>query len=346
MTHIAKTIAAVATGTDPDVALIKNRANPLTNDLVEGVIARSQCHYAGRRPKTPTGMPTDMDLASYMLALHARRAVVEIDGYSRLTPRMSADDVRHIGDVRFGQVIGLVSHAEYLSFGLRLQDVSVVGSDGYTEQVGQPRSFTLMAPNGDWHAGPGKLSWRERVDEAQFNQHHGLTLSDIQSFVHRNRVQSVMCSPYLTAKCLQMRIEDQINHFSRPRRSGMEGGVPVTRHQNVASEIVPSFTMQLEGFELVGEYAQDICSDAELQQLYAWRQLVQWLVRIDEYAFYLHGMQDGYTAPCVRGIDWQPTGDGQAWLQLHPDLALTYQLRHVSRATVAQRVPLAAVSQA
>lgn len=340
----AKTVAAIATGTDADVALIKQRNVPLTASLVAAVVARSQCHYAGRRPKAPTKTPTDMDLASYLLALSQRQAVVAIDSYERLTPRVDQADVRHVGDVRFGHVVGLVSHREYLSFGLRLLDASVVGSDGYTEAVGQPRSFTLLAPNGAWHTKPARLSWRERWDEAEFNRVHQLSLADIQHFVHRNRAESVMGSPYLAAKCLLVRLEDEIEHFRKPPQAF--GVSSIKRHVDVASEIVPSFTMGLEGFSLTGDYPYDICSFQHLNQLCQWRQLVQWVVRIDEYAFYRYGLVGSYTAPWVRGTTWQPTGEGQARLALHPDLALTYHLRYVSRATVAKAVPLAALAQA
>ena len=342
--HTANTIKAIATGTDRDVRVIKDRATTITQALVDRVLARSQCHFAGRRPKAPGATPTDMDLASYLLGLYRRQAVVTIDGYQRLTPRSDQDDVRHIGDTRFGTIIGLVSHQEYLSFGVRLQDASVIGSDGYAEEVGQARSFTLLAPNGDWHAGPTRLGWRQRADEAAFNQHHKLALPDIQSLVHRNRAESVTGSPYLAAKALLLRLDDEIKHFSRPAPS--DGAAATRLYTDVASEIIPSFTMQLHGLKLVGGYQLDICSYTYLAQLYQWRQIVQWLVRINEYAFFLHGMQSDYVGHWVRGTSWQHTRGGQAQIELHPDLRLSYQLRYVSRMAIAKHVPLAAVHEA
>ena len=342
--HTAKTITAIATGTDRDIRVIKDRTTTITQALVDRLLARSQCHFAGRRPKAPGTTPTDMDLASYLLALYRRQAVVSIDGYQRLTPRSDQTDVRHIGDTRFGTITGLVSHQEYLSFGVRLQDASVIGGDGYTEQVGQARSFTLLAPNGDWHAGPTSLGWRERADEATFNQHHQLSLPDIQSLAHRNRAESVTGSPYLAAKALLLRLDDEIEHFRRP--TSADCAATTRSYNDVASEIVPSFTMQLHGVELVGEYPSDICGRTHLSHLYQWRQIVQWLVRINEYAFFVHGMQSDYVGHWVRGTSWQHTGQGQAHLELHPKLQLSYQLRYVSRMAVAKRVPLSAVREA
>lgn len=342
MTHnTAKTITAIATGTDPDMRHISNRSQALTAELINRVIARSQCHYAGRRPKAPTRTPTDMDLASYLLALYQRQAVVSLSPYYRLTPR-TEEDVRHIGNTRFGTIIGLVSHREYLSFGIRLYDASVIGSDGWHETVGRARSFTLLAPTGDWHTTPGNLAWRERADEAEFNRHHQLSLGDIRNLVHRNRRESVMGSPYLVAKCLLTRLNDEIEHFKRPTHSMK---VPyVQRYGDVISELVPCFTMRVTGCNLFGNYPLDICDRTYRAQLYTWRQLVQWLVRIDEYAFFEYGLSSGYTAPWVRDRSWQPTGEGRARLLLHPNLSLSYHLHYVSRMTVADEVPLVALA--
>jgi hypothetical protein len=104
--------------------------------------------------------------------------------------------------------------------------------------------------------------------------------------------------------------------------------------------------MQLHGVQLVGEYPSDICVRTHLSHLYQWRQIVQWLVRINEYAFFVHGMQSDYVGHWVRGTSWQHNGGGQAHLELHPNLVLSYQLRYVSRMAVAKRVPLAAVREA
>jgi len=150
-----------------------------------------------------------------------------------------------------------------------------------------------------------------------------------------------MSAAYLVNKCLLIRLDDQIAYFRRQLRVDQLQAPAVVRHQDVASEIVPSFTTQVEGFELTDEYRMDICSTTYLKQLITWRQQVQWLTRVNEYAFYLHGMQGGYTAPWVRGPQWQQTGEGQARLQLHPDLAISYRYQLVSRATIAQVVPLA-----
>jgi hypothetical protein len=335
----AKTITAIATGTDADITLICDRSQTLTAELVNRVIARSQCHYAGRRPKAPTRTPTDMDLASYLLALYQRQGVVSLSSYERLTPRLE-QDVRNIGTTRFGTITGLVSHREYLSFGIRLHDVSVIGNDGFHEQVGQARSFTLLAPTGDWHAEPGKLAWRERADEAVFNRHHRLSLGDIKTLVHHNRRESVMGAPYLVAKCLLIRLDDEIKHF---RRHTSGTSVPgIRRYHAVGSELVPCFTMGVHGFTLVGTYSLDLCTHAYLAQLYAWRELVQWLTRIDEYAFFRHGLTTKYTAPWVRDLFWQSAGEGRARLHLHPNLWLSYHVRFVSRQAIAVAVPLVA----
>lgn len=338
----AKTVAAVATGMDADIVWIKDRTAEITQDRVDAVTSRPWCGFAGRRPKPVTETPTDMDLVSYLPSLLRRGAVIEIDAYTRLTSRVD-DAARRVGDVRFGQVVELVSHRSLLSFGLRLFDVSVVATDGYKERVGAPRTFTLLAPNGDWHAGPTKLNWQERADEAAFNDLHQLYLDQIKTFVHRNRVQSVMSAAYLTNKCLLVRLDDQIDHYRRQLRVDQSRTPALVRHRDVMSEVVPSFTMQVEGFELTGEYQVDICSTAYLKQLIAWRQQVQWLTRVNEYAFYRHGMAGGYTAPWVRGLEWQHTGAGQARLQLHPDLAISYQYQLISHATRATAMPLAPV---
>jgi hypothetical protein len=337
MTRIANTIVAVATGIDPDIRLIRDRSRPLTTELIYAVIARSQCHYAGRRPKAPTSTPTDMDLASYLMTLYQRRGVVALTPYTRLTPR-TEHDVRHIGTTRFGTLIGLVSHREYLSFGLRLYDASVIANNGFTEHVGQARSFTLLSPTGDWHVLPGSLDWHERADEALFNQHHQLSRSDITTFVHRNRRESVMGAPYLVAKCLLMRLCDEIAYYERAEHTTAVVGI--RRYQAIAGELVPSFTMRIHGFTLTGTYQVAECNQGYREQLISWRQLVQWLTRINEYAFFLHGQAQDYTAPWVRDTTWQPTGDGRATLALHPNLSVSYHLRYVTRTAKADAVPL------
>jgi hypothetical protein len=145
------------------------------------------------------------------------------------------------------------------------------------------------------------------------------------------------------AKALLLRLDDEIEHFRRPTSSA--GAATTRSYTDVASEIVPSFTMQLHGVELMGGYPSDICTRTHLSHLYQWRQIVQWLVRINEYAFFVHGMQSDYVGHWVRGTSWQHIGEGQAQIELHPDLRLSYRLQYVSRMTVAKRVPLAAVHE-
>ena len=352
--HIAKTVQSVAAVSNPVTAAIVNRAQPIDIGFVHRVISLTQFTWHDRRPRLALDSKDgkrghDLDLLSVMVELARRKARIKLPGYENMLPWQVTAGEQHVGTDRYGQIMRLVSHKEHLSFSVRIRDESLYQHE--TGQFGAPRNYSMVGYNGVWNPGWRGVSWRFSEDEAEFfaKQHllHDGELS-FKYYVHPHRRQSFGSAAYLNAKLLCMRFEDESAFWASELKRLAELGikmpndlvkeVPAVLEKGPTKNVfVRRFVMKLNGPKLRGEYQSVSNDEAGYRQAYLRHQeiiedllpLIQFVVRADEAAFYLYGMESVFTPWWIKGPKWhkgtrltlQSTG---ATLNITPGLSLSY----------------------
>lgn len=361
--RVAKTVQAVANRRNPLVRRLLDRTQALTPAFVARVIKQTQFGFAGRKPRvslddTGAPRPTDMDLFSFLVGALARNAIIEIPYYVNRTPKQLTEHTRHIGMGRFGKLIDLVAHREHLSLSVTIIDQTMVTSDpvSFTEASGQPRTYLVVDYTGNWYRGCYGVGFKPTPAEAAFQKRYLLNTEGQNRFkrpLHPNRRESIFGAPYLCAKLLLTRIEDELAHTRREltRQETEQAITPFDAYAPTiivgekASIMVPTFTVSLMGDHLAleGDYAA--CADyVEARSLYVtleqFRTRVQFIVRAAEIAFYHHGLKTNAVAPWIKGISWQTSASADphvtmACIRLTNSLTLRYKADMVSKAVAA-----------
>lgn len=335
---LAKSIATIINGTDPLAARIRDRSFPLTEKFVNQVTSLLLIGYPGRRPRARVdhkghARPTDMDLASFLVSLLDKPTIIELPTYTARLPRTIFTSERHLSSQRYGQLLALSSHREHLSFGVTIKDMSIIcRSPREEDRLGTPRTFNIVTYDGSWHQGWQGVSWQFRKDESCFRERYDL-LSDrhhqgYQYFVHPNRRQSIFSRAHLLLKLLVNRIEDEIQYWSSGSRPAIATGQSsVVKRERGKHILVPTFVMRLTGLPLYSTYLPIGDDTGELTQshlhfLTTIRTKVQFLVRLNEYAFYRYGREQDYVAHWIRNGRWHHFGQTSLY-RTHASLILT-----------------------
>ncbi len=352
---LAKSIVTIINGTDPLAARIRDRSFLLTEKFVNQVTSLLRIGYPGRRPRRLVNAkgkprPTDMDLASFLVHLLEKPTILELPSYTTALPRMVFASERHLSDRRYGNLLSLSSHRENLSFGVTIEDMSLMQRSPLEEDVlGSPRTFLIVGYDGNWHKGWQGVSWQFRRHEQDFRDHYELSADSehrgYQYFAHPNRRHSIFSRAHLLLKLLWQRLDDEISHHGCVE-STRDNPIPAVRQERGKHCLVPTFTMSLAGLPLQGTYpvVHDDWGDytmGRLQFLKRMRIKVQFLVRLNEYAFYQYGRERNYVAHWVKGGCWHHF-DGtsphrrHATLTLASGVALGYTTDTVSKKVAAR----------
>lgn len=351
--HIAKTVRAVADCTNPLVSQILNRDISLNLNFAKLVMAQTQLSYHGRKPKPSRNsegqvQKTDLDLLSLLADLYKRSARVEIASYNNKLPWQAYADQQHVGGTkRFGQITGLISHRELLSFSVQVNDESVLNSSGVGPSMGASRTYMLADYEGSWNQGWHGFAWDMSPEEKSYLERRNLLVDgnvDYEDYVHRNRRQSVLGAPYLMLKLLWQRIEDEICFFKRELKRLEYSGVECPSNLESESRFrlavggsksvsVPVFTMQLDGLNYTGEYVPVSTDTLGYRLAYhsiaflssRMRPLVQFMVRADEVAFYRFGLETDFVPNWIKGISWNHSVKDSSSIELGNTLKLSYQ---------------------
>jgi hypothetical protein len=257
-----------------------------------------------------------MDLASFLVHLVEKPTILELPTYTAALPRMVFASERHLSDRRFGLLLSLSSHREYLSFGVTIDDMSIMRRSPLEEdRLGAPRTFLLMSYDGQWYSGWQGLSWQYRESEAGFRERYDL-VSDAQHrgyqyFVHPNRRHSIFSRAHLLLKLLSERLEDELTYYRRYYSDTDQGDQPTPQKQTPGQHVlIPTFVMRLTGLPLHGDYpdADSLTKTAikvHLDYLRGMYSYVQFLVRCNEFAFFSYGRKQDYVAPWIRNGRWR-----------------------------------------
>jgi hypothetical protein len=335
---LAKTVACVVYGTDILAARIRDRSSPLTAALVNRVTSLPLIGYPGRRPRARVDCkgqtrPTDMDLASFLVSLLDKPTIIELPAYTAGLPRSILASERHLSSQRYGQLLALSSHREYLSFGVTIEDMSIMRRSPLEEDcLGAPRTFNIVTYDGSWHQGWQGISWQFRKDEFGFRERYDLLADShhqsYQYFVHPNRRQSIFSRAHLLLKLLVDRIDDELQYWSSDSRPTIGVSQPaLIKRERGKHVLVPTFVMRLTGLPLYGSYPPITDDTGEqvrsrIHFLTTIRTKAQFLVRVNEYAFYQYGREHDYVAHWIRGGQWHHFGQTSQYRR-HASLVLT-----------------------
>lgn len=202
--------------------------------------------------------PTDLDLACFLAALAAKKAVIALPKYSSRRPRVERVDEYVINkDMRHGQVIGLIANKDVFSFSVRIQDMNVVRqSEDGPDEIGAPRNFMLVDMDGTWHDGWKSIEFMPNKKMNSWLEDNRLWTGNtvhFQNFVHPNRWISFYGAPYLATKILIQRLEEECRFYRQEENRLLELGIvmpeplAVPRHTSTA----PSNSIQVTTLEAV-----------------------------------------------------------------------------------------------
>jgi hypothetical protein len=329
--HVAATLKNILD--NPTMQFITDRSLPL-DDVVELVQKYWTVDMYTRKPGPAliNGIfeGTDLDLAVFLSGLADRGAVLNLPRYKSMRPttlregeRLSSKENRH------GKIMGLVSNKEVFSFSLRIMDMNVMT----TEAVGEPRTFSVTTPDGNWYDGWDRIEWDPSANENKF-----LTENDIwtgnrvifKHFVHPNRWISIYGQHYFMTKSLIERLTEQAaDNFKQMKKMQTEGIMyPVTgelgspkvwpKSSKEEGKSVKFETLEAEvDFPMSNEYPKLESTQENLVKLTDQRRYwnstvipnLRFQTRITEYAFYKFGIkkEGGEKMPAwlSGGTEWQ-----------------------------------------
>lgn len=310
---VAKTLGNILE--NPTMQFIMDRSLPLT-DVVDLVQKYWTVNMYTRKPGPALvdGIfeGTDLDLAVFLSGLADRGAVLNLPKYKSMKPttlregeRLSSKENRH------GKILGLVSNKEVFSFSLRILDMNVMTS----EAVGEPRTFSLTTPDGNWYEGWDRIEWDPSAAENKFLTENDLWTGNkviFKYFVHPNRWISMYGQHYFITKALIERLTEQASdHFKQIQKMQSEGiNYPSSGEVGAQKEWAKSTkeegksvkfeSLEVEvDFPMNGEYPQLESNQENLVALTEERRLwnntvipnLRFACRITEYAFYKYGIK-------------------------------------------------------
>jgi len=311
--HVAKTLSNILE--NPTMQFVMDRTLPQI-DVIDVVQKYWSLNMYTRKPGPALidGIfeGTDLDLACFLSGLADRGAVINLPQYKSMRPttikegeRISSKENRH------GKIMGLVSNKDVFSFSLRIMDMNVMKS----ESVGEPRTFSLTTPDGNWYEGWDRIEWDPSAKENKFLTENNIWTGNqviFKHFVHPNRWISMYGQYYFITKSLIERLTEQAaDHYVQIKRmldngikypkSGEEGAKkewPKSSKDKGKSVKFKSLEVEVD-FPMNGEYPQLEDSQENLIELTEerryWNNTVipnlRFVCRITEYAFYKFGIK-------------------------------------------------------
>lgn len=180
---------------------------------------------------TQTGLkPTDLDLATFMMALVNRGAVINLPRYEGMRAASVRPNERIVSrENRHGPINGLFCNREAFSFGILVNDqnVVVIYPDG-SERTGAPRNFSLVNVEGKWHDGWRRIEFSPSAKENDWLNDKRLWTGRsvvFENFVHPNRWISFYGQYYFITKCLIERLEEEARHLNSEIHRLLEIGI-------------------------------------------------------------------------------------------------------------------------
>ncbi len=311
--HVAKTLKNLVRN-NAAMQLILDRESKLT-DTIEEVKKYWTVDMYTRKPGPALvdGIfkGTDLDLACFLTALSERGAVLNIPVYKSMRPKTIKEGERISSNKnRHGKILKLVSNKDVFSFSLNMLDMNVMTS----ESVGEPRTFSLTTPDGNWYDGWKTIQWDPSVKENQFLTENKLWTENsvvFKHFIHPNRWISLYGKHYFVTKALINRLTEQATDNFKQIKRMLADGIEYPKTGKGTPKVWPK-TSKEAGKPVVFESLEveiDLPkNDTEFLQLESTQEnlinlteqrrkwnstdipTLRFATRITEYAFYKYGL--------------------------------------------------------
>ena len=309
--HVAKTLRNILE--NPTMQFIQDRTLPL-DDVIKVVQGYWTYDMYNRKPgpalRDGVFEGTDLDLACFLTALAERGAVLNIPRYKSMRPKTSREGERiSSSENRHGKILNLVANKDVFSFGLKMMDMNVMTS----ESVGDFRTFSLTAPDGNWYDGWDSIGWDPSAKENQFLSENEMWTQNrvvFKHFVHPNRWISIYGQHYFLTKALVNRLTEQAADNFKQMKKMLANGIEYPETGDGAKKVWPKSskaagksvkfeTMEVEIdipnsdtlFPQLDSTQENLIALTEQRK--KWNNTIipnlKFSTRITEYAFYKHG---------------------------------------------------------
>ena len=214
---------------NPLVVAALDRSQPI-KDVVKAVMDNWSIDMLSRHPshkvldsaEDPSlyDGTTNLDLFTILYSLARRKAVINIPNYENLrATTLTSDQTVVSRENRHGQLHRIESNAVSHAFSALITDYNVIVTRNGREVAGAPRNFALVDDFGKIYEGLELIEPNFSSEEEAFFREHGLEIYtepiELKHFVHPNRYQSFLGSPYLISKILVERLKDEAEHYRK-----------------------------------------------------------------------------------------------------------------------------------
>jgi len=173
---------------------------------------------------------TTLDLATFLMALVDRNAVIVLPEYERMRPKTIKDTQISLSSTnRMGQCLNLISNQTVFNFGVRIKDVTVIDTKKDGSQVpGSFRTFLMTGMDGSLYDGWKKIDFVPNAKENNFLNNKDLwDINNIRFdyFVNPEKWISFYGQYYFIAKVLIDRLAEERNQVSKLKQNILNSGI-------------------------------------------------------------------------------------------------------------------------
>lgn len=293
------------------------------------------------------------DLACFLTALAERRAIINLPVYKSRRPQQKRSNEHVISaENRHGKILRVVSNKDLFSFGVLVEDLNVIKSDGERDSAGALRNFLVMDLDGTWYDGWKAIEFLPNTKENDWLTSGGWTGNRVMfdAFVHPNRWTAFYGKYYLATKVLVERLEEEAKalrawlkeHAKEATSSSRPRDGTVTESGPSRSVTVAAFEATIEHPLFTGKFAVPRSIKMARERLSAANDALyplRFAVRTTELAFYENAIHRGQSEPLLpswvkdgpfRWIGYRKPRSAVQWQSLQmanmPSVAIRYRI--------------------
>lgn len=274
--QVAKSIKHILD--DETIQLVTDRSYPI-DELIPEVKGYNTPDLYKRAPSPAdkdTGI-TSLDMSTFLSALAERKAIIKLPEYKSGSASVTRRKDEHVLDAenRKGQIIGLVSNADFFNFSISIKDHNVMRSNDQGEQLGVPRTFTVFR-FGEWYQGWRVIEFIPNAKENDFIKNFqlddGRGKITFELFVNPEKRFNIFSKNYFLLKTLILRVEEESTYYKtlagklpKPKGKGTGKSAPTLydKHDYVAtgkklvSVKMPAMNVEVDLPDLINTYPKE-----------------------------------------------------------------------------------------
>jgi hypothetical protein len=334
------------------------RKNPVP--LVEQLVEHWSFDLYSRNPAPALAeagvlKPTDLDLSTFLIALAARKAVINLPVYKARRGGSKREGEHIISKTnRHGNLLGLRSNQDVFSFGVLVKDMNVMTTDeNDNQEVGAFRNFMILDVDGTWHAGWRQIDFVPTAKENNWLHDKDLWTGNqivFSNFVHPNRWTSFFGKYYLASKAMIDRLSEEtsaLRRWIKDNRDPKDAKVwPKAASTGETKTItVQAFQTEVDMPALHGKFRLPTSVSGAEEKLQSFTKLMtdlRFATRATELAFYQNGRDR--LPSWMGGAEWEEgvrtKGGRKLWSRIEipntKDVALRYRVWDKSETVAAE----------